>query len=76
MTATGIEVAASEPAGTSIKPVALCPAAAEAVPTVKAGCWARDRVERIMTAQSKVATRRFVMAGKVYADAANSQWRR
>jgi len=35
---TGIRVAASMPAGTSMKPVVFCPGTAVAVPTVKLFC--------------------------------------
>jgi hypothetical protein len=38
ITTTGIEVAASTPAGTSMKPVAFSPGAADAVPTLKLAC--------------------------------------
>src|SRR5579863_1097346 len=38
ITATGIEVAASTPPGTSMKPVAFSPGAADAVPTLKLAC--------------------------------------
>src|SRR5215472_12134228 len=38
MTATGMEVAASDPAGTSSTPVDFCPGGAVAVPTVKLFC--------------------------------------
>ena len=41
-TTTGILVAASTPAGTSMKPVAFCPGAALAVPTVKFFSCARS----------------------------------
>jgi hypothetical protein len=42
MTATGIDVAPSAPAGTSRKPVAFWPGAAVAVPTVKLLCPSRQ----------------------------------
>src|SRR5579871_358980 len=38
ITTTGIEVGASAPAGTSMKPVAFCPGPADAVPTLNPAC--------------------------------------
>ena len=43
-TATGIDSAASLPAGTSMAPAAVCPGAALAVPTANGACSAAHRV--------------------------------
>src|SRR3982074_3615835 len=54
MTTTGICVAASDPAGTSIVPVAFWPDSAVAVPTVKDDCcWATVETGKM---QDKAAT--------------------
>src|SRR5262249_43256031 len=65
-TATGIEVAASTPAGTSRKPVAFCPGAAVALPTVKLACAiapAEPSAKRRATSEIIV---RYFIAPRVY----------
>ncbi len=56
-TATGIDSAASAPAGTSMLPVAVCPRAALAVPTVNTGgsCAARTTDAPVIAAATTPA---------------------
>src|SRR6476646_4114673 len=65
-TTTGIDVAASTPAGTSRVPVAFCPAEAVAVPTVKLFCAGMLAEQNAITDNRRTIRLSF-MAGAVYA---------
>src|ERR1041385_3480581 len=65
-TTTGIDVAESTPAGTSRVPVAFCPGAAVAVPTLKLFCASRLAENKTLT-NNEQAMRFSFMAEAVYA---------
>src|SRR4051812_49437907 len=65
---TGIDVAASTPAGISRVPVVFCPGAAVAVPTVKLFC-ASTVAQQKATRENKHAMQWSFMAGARYSNA-------
>src|SRR4029077_13168443 len=73
-TTTGIDVAASTPAGTSRVPVAFWPGPAVAVPTVKLFC-AGMPAEQSAIRDNKQTMRLSFIAGAVYATRAGSRVR-